>query len=1072
MGTQVHYKGYLPAYYSMRDLSEDSNSSNWPLFYEDKTFSNGQYCNGFMSRTTTDAYPGYNKDVLKEKMLEHESIFKNQVVELHRLHRIQRDMMDEIKREELHRLRASMDPSSSSSHIGSQVPSEDARKWHITSFPSANSGCPRTFKLGTEVVNSPLRFSKGNSECQLRNGCSSNICEVLEVRPSKVRKMLFDLELPADEYNETDSSEQLQVNGGSFNPSYRVNGNYTVAQESSAKLFHGDDAVAKSNCGNNASTSSTWFRSSNLLTDLNEPAQLEEANPAPVDFLGYGNNHRESRGLNVSAKSNPAFVTSPRETTWNSHHASPNGSLNSLYIANKGKERDWFSSSYGTGNIKGSMAPAPQSLEQDKFPTPFHQVHVMLNKAYQPPGIHLFHHTRNDPWKQRAVHSLETFHINREPNYTHVRSFDGSQMSPHPFANSSVLPNSWSRTVFSRGKPSGDFTQRPSSVHTSPSLLSASVNKSGQASQSHGFFGEKWQISDRSKLNPGLASDLPILGRFDQGSSSATKVSPVCFPSVAFDSLDRAKVEPLTSERLSTNGFQKILNSPNYRNSTSEKGFDLNLLSESSLDEETPEFDMRLVDGKRELQDPLSVLPWLKAKQCRRNEDTDTMRGVNSTASGFPQAYASPPSCQTNTLKNASSLEDCNASATKEFGETRSIQKILGVPILENSLASKTESSSLVSTCVTLQFSPEGENFGHERRKMLIDINMPCDLSMTEPEKPDAIEPLVPEKVMETKVNNIRSCFDLNSCITEDEDPFSVESNNVGVKAVLEIDLEAPFVLDAEQTDLQMDMPEEDDKQYEECSQLVEDNPEQKRDEIDRIAAEAIVAISLSSQCILMEEACCDPSDDPLESLRWFVDVVSSFADEPENGPERGTISEDVAIVAHSTAKELDYFEAMTLQLTETKKEDYMPKPFVPEFQTVEDAGATSLTNRPRRGPARRGRQRRDFQRDILPGLVSLSRHEVTEDLQTFGGLMRATGHTWSSGLTRRTGSRNGRSRRTVIESIAPVTVLTTISPPLLHQLNNMEGSLEDKSLTGWGKTTRRPRRQRCPAGNPPAPLT
>ncbi|XP_059278351.1 uncharacterized protein LOC132032694 isoform X1 [Lycium ferocissimum] len=1017
MGTQVHYKGY------MRDLSEDSNSSNWPLFYGDKTFTNGQYCNGFMSRTKTDAYPGYNKDVLKEKMLEHESIFKNQVVELHRLHRIQMDMMDEIKREELYKLRTSMDPSSSSSHLGSQVPSEDARKWHITSFPSANS------KSGREVVNSPLNFSKGNGghfgQCQLQNGCSSNICEVLEVRPSKVRKMLFDLELPADEYIDTDSNEQLQPNGVSSNPSYRVNGNYTVAQESSAKLF--------SNCGQNGSTSNTCLRSSNLLADLNEPAQLDEATPSPVEFLGYGNNHRDSRDLNTSAKSIPAFLASPRGATWNSHHARPNGSLNSRYVDSKGKERDWFSSAYETGNIKGSMASVPQSLEQDKLPTPSHAVQVMLNKAYQPPGIHSFHHTRDDLWKQRAVHSLETFHINREPNYTHVEPFGGSQMtSPHPFANSE-----WSRTVCSWGKPSGDFTQRPSSGHTNPSLLPSSVSKSGQASQNHGFFGEKWHISDNSRLN-----------RFDHGSSSASRISPVCFPSAS-------KVESLTSERLSTNGFPKDLNSTNDMNSVSEKGFDLNLLSQN---EGPSECDIELVDGKREIQDPLSVFPWLKAKQSGRNEETD-----------------------------------CNTRATKEVGETRSIRKILGVPILENSLASKTESSSLVSTSVvTLPSSPEGENSRHERKKMLIDINMPCDdLSMTEPEKPAAIEPPVPEKVMETKVNNIRNCFDLNSCITEDEDPFSVESNNVSVKkAVLEIDLEAPFVWDDEETD----MPEEGGKQHEEKSSLsVEDKPEQRQDEIDRIAAEAIVAISSS---------CCDPSDDSSESLRWFVDVISSFAAEPEDGPERGRegkdvvivaengpergrigndvaivaengpevgrIGKDVAIFARSTAKELDYFEAMTLQLTETKEEDYMPKPFVPEFQKMEDGGTTSLTNRPRRGPARRGRQRRDFQRDILPGLVSLSRHEVTEDIQTFGGLMRATGHTWSSGLTRRTGGRNGRSRRTVFESVAP----TPISPPILHQHNNIEASLEDKNLTGWGKTTRRPRRQRCAAGNPPVPLT
>ncbi|KAL0420958.1 UNVERIFIED_CONTAM: hypothetical protein Slati_3118700 [Sesamum latifolium] len=101
----------------------------------------------------------------------------------------------------------------------------------------------------------------------------------------------------------------------------------------------------------------------------------------------------------------------------------------------------------------------------------------------------------------------------------------------------------------------------------------------------------------------------------------------------------------------------------------------------------------------------------------------------------------------------------------------------------------------------------------------------------------------------------------------------------------------------------------------------------------------------------------------------------------------------------------------MTLQLQETKEEDYMPTPFVPEVQKVEDTGANTLPTRSRRGQSRRGRQRRDFQRDILPGLASLSRHEVTEDLQTFGGLMRATGHHWTSGLTRRNGSRNGGAR-------------------------------------------------------------
>lgn len=59
----------------MRDANEDSNSSSWPLFYGEKSLNNGHYYNGFIPRTISD-----DKDALKQKMLEHEAIFKNQVL--------------------------------------------------------------------------------------------------------------------------------------------------------------------------------------------------------------------------------------------------------------------------------------------------------------------------------------------------------------------------------------------------------------------------------------------------------------------------------------------------------------------------------------------------------------------------------------------------------------------------------------------------------------------------------------------------------------------------------------------------------------------------------------------------------------------------------------------------------------------------------------------------------------------------------------------------------------------------------------------------------------------------------
>ena len=63
----------------MRDLNEDSNSCSWPLFYGDKTVTNGQCCNGFLPRVVANAYPANDKDVVKQTMLEHEAIFRSQV---------------------------------------------------------------------------------------------------------------------------------------------------------------------------------------------------------------------------------------------------------------------------------------------------------------------------------------------------------------------------------------------------------------------------------------------------------------------------------------------------------------------------------------------------------------------------------------------------------------------------------------------------------------------------------------------------------------------------------------------------------------------------------------------------------------------------------------------------------------------------------------------------------------------------------------------------------------------------------------------------------------------------------
>jgi hypothetical protein len=76
MGTKVQS---LPGYYSMRDLNEESSSCGWPLFYGDKALANGQYYQNHLPSAAADVCSAYDKDVVKQTMLEHEAIFKNQV---------------------------------------------------------------------------------------------------------------------------------------------------------------------------------------------------------------------------------------------------------------------------------------------------------------------------------------------------------------------------------------------------------------------------------------------------------------------------------------------------------------------------------------------------------------------------------------------------------------------------------------------------------------------------------------------------------------------------------------------------------------------------------------------------------------------------------------------------------------------------------------------------------------------------------------------------------------------------------------------------------------------------------
>ncbi|CAI9761812.1 unnamed protein product [Fraxinus pennsylvanica] len=980
-------------------------------------------------RTVTDGYLGYDKDALKQKILEHEAIFKNQVYELHRLYRTQRNMMEEIKKNELCKHQTMMEPSSSSSSLhGSQIPSEDARKQQMTGFPLLHSGHGRTSVSGVEIVNSPLSCTNENNKhtghILFHHGCSSKETEALDLRPSKVRKKLFDLQLPADQYVDTEDEECIQDRKASGILSCTPNGVQKVATNSS-KFFISGDASASNSC----------LRRSIGLADLNEPIPIEEVMPpSSTDFLGCTSNVGETKGVDLSAKPSAGFVRVLGETIY-----SHNRSLINSSIGSEVKERGWLNHVHEAGSSKSNPTSALQGLPKENLHIPSQPADVMLSQVCHPPGKCPTGHSREDLWRERS---------HDHSNNNHSEPVVASRI-PGP-SSFSGFADSWSHFHSSSAKPTSCFIQKITSLPTS-------INS---ASTSQETFGDKWKVNASSRLNLNLGSDVTSQNGFYHGPVSGSKELRIHLPSDAIDYFNRSKGDNVASDHSANHGYEKFLKGSSHVDRKCAVDIDLNevVLKSSSIVTSCLQ-DLNKMDEKSKHAD-LSTWPWLKPKPSYRNEAATGARSSELSGSlAYVQASSNPPCCKSETVRDLNQTFPPNAiSASSDcevvtIHETRNIKKILGFPIFEFPSVHKNEPASHVSTSGILP--SEGKISKNKRRNGIIDINVAC-----ESDEQIAAE-LIIEKEIYTKGNCTRNLIDLNSCINDDEDPpvSSVPSNSAITKTSVEIDLEAPVILEIEDDNA----PSRENIQVQASLLSSEHRAKQIQDEIVRNAAQTIIAISSSSQKILAADIIfCPPDALFAEPLLWFVDVISTHADKLKGKESRCRNGASI----RDLFEEMDDFEAMTLQLTEMK-EYYMPKPFVPEVKKMEEIVPDSLPNRSRRGPPRRGRQRRDFQRDILPGLTSLSRHEVTEDLQTFGGLMRATGHPWNSGLMRRNSTRNGGARvrqRTVVETTP--TIPTPVCNSLMQQLNNIEAGLEDRSITGWGKTTRRPRRQRCPAGS------
>ncbi|XP_043706203.1 uncharacterized protein LOC122655889 isoform X2 [Telopea speciosissima] len=978
------------------------------------------------------------------------------VYELHRIYKIQRDLMDELRRKEVNKYTLSVEPSQSSL-FPSQMPSEVVQKmWqNPTIRPSVS---------GTENMQSTFSSVKEKNKqvvgpVPAQNGGSSNEC--------KLPRKMIDLQLPADEYIDSEEGEPTEEEKLS---------NHRDAPESDVKLCLG-------NGGNPNHTGcslrdDSCLRSSHGLTDLNEPIQVDEAtSSASIDFLGPITSHGEVHIRELPGKPKSGILEMPKEFFQNPQKGRGNGICASiLHLESEGNKPEWLSYNPEAGLSRSNSSSLPQSFGPKKLPLVSEPVQVDLKRSYEIPAFLRSDQISREPWKEMANCSAEI----SERNTTTANNYPGSVVACHvpcQYPTIHQFDMSQPPSISSCRKPVSSLSQNAVAVQALPCIdPSASSSRSSNVSiQGYGIFGDKWSLDRNLRLNPSFGSEVSHCNGFYQGSQLESK--QVKFSKAGFDNLNCGDGNTSATKYSENHSALKYFKGSECMDVKSTKDMNLNVALPIGLQDGVVPQQNLSIDGGGKHEDQPRGLPWLRAKPASNDGPARGKGSSSHLRLGFleessmqslnkSETRSSPALSFIQNLMSASCHHDAGPKKTEPEG-CSSDKKIVGLPIFDKVHISHNHSSFLSSPAKFRHDASEVEDTDNSGKLGVVHIDLSLDPRFQDSGEKSTTEDEIVKKGLDNNRTSSRNHINLNTCTNVEEILLESSVPRDKMKIAVEIDLEAPPILDTEEIP-----PTRDDcigDQPEELVQSSHHEAGEHHEELARIAAESILSISSATVRVQLEPSNCQPPEPSLgDSLYWFAEVVTSNMGDLESKVRVTSRVEGGCDHEGSFSEGVDYFESMTLQLIETKVEEYWCRPQAPE-NLKEETVAISKPNRPRKGHGRRGRQRRDFQRDILPGLASLSRHEVTEDLQTIGGLMRATGRPWETGLARRNAARNGwargrrRSRGPSLTVEATNVCLPPVQPPI-----NSEVGLDERNLTGWGKTPRRPRRQRCPAGNPP----
>lgn len=1002
METQVQTKKYSAGYSSIWGLNETASSDLWSLYHENKAPKIGQYGGSFLPRhLTVDHSFEYENEKVRQTILKHESIFRHQLQELHRLYGRQRELMNVFRRRDGKERQTEAETSNFNPFSGNSLSEVTKPTRHASHIPSLDLVFGQSSILDSTGKQSfsGLSHDKSILAVPSRDDARTKVYEPPNFNRYLLERRVIDLESPSGLYikNEEKHLEERVCRLSGVQSNYTTSIHEMLRDQDKKSSF---SSALNNHQNDDALRSSLLSKRNNELVDLNEPIPIEETSisGSSSDPGNFTFNLDNGQKADLYATSNsilqPLWKDSSLSSIWETNGGT---CFNNLQSRNERKKRKQL-----THDLEAKlMRPDSLSIMRDFCSM---GSAVAFQSSQVDPGkneISTSEQGKTEGQIKRKLFGVDIFEVNDDSLATETNMVCGTNKFDEFSSNSTFVRSK--KTVHSSAKTSFsssvDGVSYQNGISLSPQLY---------ASRAMGNSGADRSFSTNS------------IDLVQKKSASINFVKSAD----GSECLDWKSAEIIRTSTITSNVFQDDIASGR----------------RSGVGRSKPQ----ILKG--------SPLYLMEANRCpeqiRGNKNSYHLNLEslqNSSQQFFKSAKSTSHSSQMLTEKQENMLPllvyDSNERNTEVNGCISTEMKCH--PLCSNKLNISKDFAGIFSRPTCLVADSNNDQ----------DIAVEKVSSRDQPGEKD----LTLEKPVNNSLSHYRCHIDLNLSVIEGEAQLAPCLPTAIMKlATTEIDLEVPVVFDSESGERIKMLPDKYKEPYEELS---------------RLAAEAIVAISASGG----EHTVNDGTHDSLETapndcLKWLAEVVSSYECHDESNVQVANLSGDGAFTEELIPEGMDYFEFMTLKLKDAKSENYFYSYTQPilENQDEEEEEArvnVALSRRPRRGQARRGRQHKDFQRDILPSLISLSKLEVTEDFQTFEELLRATGYTWQSSFRRKSNARNGRGRRRSVV-IPSSHKLDAMCPPLEQKPLSGELELGDKTLTGWGKRTRRLPRQRCMNGN------